>query len=221
MENVSFSKTPSKLVKIYPSYSESAPRLKLQLQKPETILKLCNAFNPKKSFNENYAAFDNILHELMNSYFQAKIVKYNKYRHKKSKWITKGILKSIFYRDKLYVKLKSISTNNQEYITSHERFKAYNTILKRAIREAKRLYYHGRFQKFKSDIKNKWTTINEILNKHKNKTSFPNYFLKEGREIPDPQKISNEFNSYYVNVGPQLIKKCNDSIRQNFPGLFA
>ena len=216
LENFSRFKTPSKLVKVFPSYLESSNKLKQELQKPETIQRLYDAFSLEKSVDENYTNFDNILRGLLNKYFQAKTVKYNKYKHKKSKWITTGIMKSIFYRDKLYVKLKSTSVNSIEYIPLQERFKTYNAILKRALREAKRLYYHSRFQNFKFDIKKTWNTINEILNKQKDKTNFPNYFLYEGRKITDPKEISNEFNSYYVNVGPQLAENIITPSNQSF-----
>ena len=36
-----------------------------------------------------------------------KFVKFNKYKHKKSKWITYGILKSIRFRDNLYKKIEN------------------------------------------------------------------------------------------------------------------
>ena len=78
-----------------------------------------------------------------------KLIKFNKHKHKKSKWITQGLLKSIRSRDKLYARLK--------------RFRTYNIILKRCIRTAKTLYFEITFQKFKYDIRNTWKTLNDIL----------------------------------------------------------
>ncbi len=40
-----------------------------------------------------------------------KFVKYNKRKHKRSKWITSRIIKSIQYRDNLYKKLKTTNPN--------------------------------------------------------------------------------------------------------------
>jgi len=148
LENFSSSKPRSRLMKLHSSYSESLNKLKLELQKSETILRFCNAFSSQKSTNENYSNFSSILSELLNTFFEVKTVKFNKYKHRKSKWITKGLMKSIYYRDKQYVKLKSTSQNSPEYQPLLDRFKTYNAVLKRALREAKRLYYHGRFQKF-------------------------------------------------------------------------
>ncbi len=46
---------------------------------------------------------------------QSKFVKYNKYKHKKSKWITSGIIKPIQYRDNLYKKLKTTNPNSIQF----------------------------------------------------------------------------------------------------------
>ena len=46
-----------------------------------------------------------------------KLVKFNKYKHKKSMWITQGILRSIQYRDKLYKQLKFTYPNSMKLLT--------------------------------------------------------------------------------------------------------
>ena len=66
-------------------------------------------------------------------------VKFNKYKHKKSKWITYGILKSIRFRDNLYTKLKLTNPVLREYEILYINLQTYNTILKRSIRVAKQL----------------------------------------------------------------------------------
>ena len=45
----------------------------------------------------------------------------------------------------------------------------FNSILKKAIREAKISYYNMMFEKYKYDIKNTWKTISEVLSKAKRK----------------------------------------------------
>ena len=44
-----------------------------------------------------------------------KKVKINKHKHKKSKWITQGIIRSITFRDKLYLKMKLSPKDSAEY----------------------------------------------------------------------------------------------------------
>ena len=47
--------------------------------------------------------FSNKLDEIVNKHFPLKCVKFNKYKHKKSKWVTYALLMKIKERDKLYV----------------------------------------------------------------------------------------------------------------------
>ena len=43
------------------------------------------------------------------------MVKFKKYKHKKCNWITKGIIKSIKYRDNLYKKLKLTAHDSSKF----------------------------------------------------------------------------------------------------------
>ena len=99
------------------------------------------------------------------------MVNFNKYRHKKNMWITRGIMNSIKFRDKLYKKLKSTPVNSTLYDTFRINLSTYNRILKSNIRLAKTQYYHSVFEKFKKDIKHTWTTIKELLNRVKDNKS--------------------------------------------------
>ena len=94
-----------------------------------------------------------------------KLVKFDKHKHKKNKWITYGIIKSIKYRDKLHLKLKQMCPDTHEYQESKQNLSTYNTILKNCIREAKFTYYQNQFNKYKNDIKHTWLTISEFLNR--------------------------------------------------------
>ena len=93
-----------------------------------------------------------------------KKVKFNKHKHAKSDWIMQGIIKSIQFRDNLYVKLKQTQTNTLAYITQKTNLKTYNKILKRNIEHAKRIYYEHRFNKYKNYAKNTWKVIKELIN---------------------------------------------------------
>ena len=53
----------------------------------------------------------------MDQHLPTKRVRFNKYKHKKSPWITAGILKSMRLRDKLYYKLKTSNPNTAQYQT--------------------------------------------------------------------------------------------------------
>ena len=52
--------------------------------------------------NTDYDKFEKIIAKAYDKHFPEKRVKFNKYKHKRSNWITSGILKSIEFRDKSY-----------------------------------------------------------------------------------------------------------------------
>ncbi len=82
----------------------------------------------------------------------SKVVKFSKYKHKRFKWVTFGIIKSIAYRDNLYKKLKLTDPISVEFDNLKTNFNTYNKILKSSIRFAKSSYYLTIFAKFKNDI---------------------------------------------------------------------
>ena len=47
--------------------------------------------------NENYNILYSIISNSINEYFPSKMIKFKKHKHKHSKWITRGIIKSIIY----------------------------------------------------------------------------------------------------------------------------
>ena len=115
----------------------------------------------------------------------SKLVKFNKYKHKKSTWITQGLLTSIRYRDKLYKQIKLTNPESSEYAILLVNLKTYNSILKTSFRKAKQIYYDKCFHNFKFDIKNTWKTINEILSRNKTNKSFPKYFKDSDSIVTD------------------------------------
>ncbi len=70
-----------------------------------------------------------------------KTFKFHKHKHKKSKWMTTGIIKSISFRDKLYSKLKKAHPDTLQHTILKINLSTYNNILKKNIRAVKRIYY--------------------------------------------------------------------------------
>ena len=89
----------------------------------------------------NYNILDDILHELHEKHFPNKKVRFNKSKHKKSTWITMGIMNSIKHQDKLYRILKQTCQNDESYNVSALNLRVYKNILNGAIRKAK--YIHN------------------------------------------------------------------------------
>ena len=81
------------------------------------------------------------------------MVKFHRKKHKKAKWITNGILKSINTKDKLYKKFVKMDVDgNAQYTTLKKEFNIFKNTLRRSINEAKRLYYMRTFALHKHQI---------------------------------------------------------------------
>ena len=141
--------------------------------------------NPSADPNANYNLLNNTLINAKKKHLPLKLVKFNKHKHKKSKWITKGIIKSIAFRDKMYQRFRKTQPHSQLYLTLKTNLATYNAILKNSICAAKKSYYESCFKKYKDDIRKTWSTINEVLCKNRNKKKFPEFFKYDGKEIRD------------------------------------
>ena len=154
--------------------------------------------------NENYDILHNHMIALKEKYMPDRFVKSHKYRHKRTKWITFGIIRSIKFRDDLYIKYKRCRINTPEYFNLKNNLRVFNGILKRTIREAKITYFNQLFHKYRSDIKMTWKTISEIICKSSNKRNELEKIVVESKTIVDKKEICNRFNDFFSKIGPKL-----------------
>jgi hypothetical protein len=190
--------TTCKRIKLVPSDILSFQSFKTDLQSNATMRKLNSVTTTEP--NSSYQNLHNILKNLTDTHFPIKYVKFNKYKHKKSPWITNGILKSISFKDKLY---------GEYYESRLTNFRTYNKILRQMINAAKKSYYQNCFYRFKGDIKKTWCTINDIINNKKRKDNFQEYFELNGNKITNKKEIADQFNTFFVNLGPNLAEQIN------------
>ena len=125
--------------------------------------------DPLADPTKNVTIFNNILAEAKHKQSPCKLVKFHKHKHKRNPWISIGVIDSIKFRDNLYKKLRNTLSNDPIFHTLKTNLHTYNNILKKSIRDAKKLYYERIFTQFKHDIKKTWSTINDLLNKTKKK----------------------------------------------------
>ena len=86
----------------------------------------------------------------------------NKKKEPLSPWITKGLLKSINKKNKLYKEYLRNPTNGKL-----QKFKTYKNKLNMLIRKSKRKYFFMKFEKSKNNMKETWREINTIIGKGK------------------------------------------------------
>ena len=154
--------------------------------------------------NGSYQTFENLMQNTYERHFPPKRVKFNKYQHKLSNWITTGILKSIEFRDNLYKRLKLCPIESPEYETHKHNLKMYQGYLNQCIRTAKKEYYVNEFTKYKNDIRKTWDTLKGIICKNKMKSEYPRNFIDRGQQIAGDKNIADKFNEYFTQIGPSL-----------------
>ena len=92
--------------------------------------------------NLNYNKFVNIICSAKTKHLPINTVKFHKHKHKRSPWITNGVIRSIKFRDNLYKQLKRTNQDTPEFHTLKLNLKTYNKILDSNIRELKQNFYH-------------------------------------------------------------------------------
>ena len=153
---------------------------------------------------DNYDRFITLINDAKEKHLPKKTVKFNKRKHKKSKWMTYGILNSINTKDKLYKKIVKTDIHDDiHYSALKTEFSEYKKILRRSINEAKHLYYTRTFALYKNDIKQTWSVIKDTLQKkHHCKTT--DKFVLNNHVVTDFDEIANNFNIYFINIDKSL-----------------
>ena len=129
-----------KFVKVCTQSEESLKKFYNDIQKCD-IMKAIN-HNPYANPNINYEIMSNLINISREAYIPTKMVKFKKYKHKKCNWITKGIIKSIQYRDNLYQRLKLTAHDSPNFNIVKTNLLCYNRILKQSMRLAKNCIFH-------------------------------------------------------------------------------
>ena len=121
--------------------------------------------------------------------------KFNNKKHKKTEWITKGIMKSIKCKNNLNRQIRSTSPIDPVINTYRTNLRNYNKLLGQSIKNAKKNYYTKCFRNIKSNMKRAWQNIHSVLNKTKAKKQFPDKFKLDAQLLTDRFDIANQFNT--------------------------
>lgn len=189
--------------------------LKTELQNMNLLSKINQEANSNP--NENVEILQNCIKSAIDSNVTKKTVKFHKHKHGRSEWITPGIVRSIKFRDRLYLKWKRSQLGTIEHETYKTNLKTFNKILKKTIKNAKILYYERTFFNCQKDVKNTWKHINSILNRNRNPpSSLPDKLNYNGGELKKKQDIINSFNDHFSKVGKKVADSLNASPNLSF-----
>ena len=128
--------------------------------------------------------------------------KVNKYKLKfKSKpWITPGLQRSIFLKNKLLTNFinKKHPILKKEF---HTNYKKYRNLLSTLMKKTKQAYYDKYFEKNWNNIKNTWKGIKSLISLKTKASSVPTVLSRENEDtITSPYDIANTFNNYFASV---------------------
>jgi hypothetical protein len=123
---------------------------------------------------------------------------YRSYKKKNNDWITNGIRISCKHKRDLYV----LSRNNDN-LQLKDYYNRYCTILRKIVREAKKLYYNNQIKNSANKIKTIWDIVK--TNSGKAQASVKTFdFNSENGSKKDVKKIANTFNKFFLSVAENL-----------------
>ena len=110
-------------------------------------------------------------------------------------------MKSINRKNKLYKKYASSPT-----ICNKRKLSQYRNTLTTLLRNAKKQYYTDLLDEHKYNLKQTWNVLNNLLGRSQ-KNALPTTFKINNMDQSNPEVISNSFNNYFTNIGPNLADK--------------
>ena len=146
-----------------------------------------------------FNTFHGKLVSLLNKSFPKVWVK-KRYNNRKP-WLSDALRNSIKLKNKLYYKYKKISSVYNETC-----YKSYKHILQKTLIAAEKQYYHELVTRNKDNMKKSWGIIKDIINKNKNPVHRTKFKLSNGSVTTDKMSVSEHFNDFFINIGPNLAK---------------
>ena len=117
-------------------------------------------------------------------------------------WFTKGLKNACIKKNLLYRKFLKTRLN-----IDNNKYKTYKNKLTTVLRACEKNYYNIQLKINKSNIKNTWKLINNVLNKSKFSEDCEHFKINNNEYTSDCKVISDKFNQFFVNVGPTLASK--------------
>ena len=102
--------------------------------------------------------------------------------------------------------MKSQTLNESYNHIFFDKYRQYRNKITHLIRQSETNHFKAYFRKFKNNSKKVWIGINKILNKNVFKSQ--NIVLSyKGKIISNQKTVADEFNNFFINVGPNQSKK--------------
>ena len=92
-------------------------------------------------------------------------------------------------------------------LSVQSRYKSYKNKLTNILKKSEKMYYNQLLHEQRYNIKSTWQTLNALIKKSKQSSTYPESFDDNGKCISDNNVAVNKFNQYVVNVGVDLANK--------------
>ena len=160
--------------------------------------------NTYKSDDANIA-YDNFLDtfiKLYNKHCPLKRVINKNLNTNNKPWFTNGLRNACLKNNLLYKEFLKKRT-----LTVQSRYKSYKNKLTNILRKSEKMYYNQLLHEQRDNIKSTWQTLNALIKKSKQSSTYPESFDDNGKCVSDKNVAVNKFNQYFVNVGVDLANK--------------
>ena len=125
-------------------------------------------------------------------------------RNLEAPWLSSELRNLMFRRDSL--KKRAIKNNS---IVCWEAYRKIRNEVNRAIRDKKREYFITNIEESRNDIKKTWKVLNTAMSRTSKITTINKLTVNE-EDITDPKAIADQFNKYFLDVGPSLAANIPD-----------
>ena len=159
-----------------------------------------------KEVNTAYVVFCSSFSNICNKHAPLVTKNLGKRKAAQKPWISQGIMKSIRLKHRMYSKV--IKSNHRQDLV--DKYKKYRNVLTNILKNAKRNYYCDLLQNNMNDSGKTWAIINELLAGRNRSHRSPEVdrLIKQvhgkNEQLTSVSDISNEFNDFFVNIGPNL-----------------
>ena len=154
-----------------------------------------------------FKQFIDIFSSVLNHHAPIENLSMRQVRLKHKPWISRGILKSINNKQKLYVAAQS-----KNPVSIHI-YKSYSNKLKHILEAAKKMHYSNMISKSSKNSKLIWKNINDILKfKSKNKSNvIDSIKCSDNSIVHTPLEIGNSINEFFASIGRNLNEACDNT----------
>ena len=163
--------------------------------------------------NNNFNNFFKTLETLLDVHAPLKKLTRKEYTFKSKPWISKKIQSLMIKRDKIFIKYCKEKNDTAKSKLFHD-YKNFRNKVVFEIKSSKTSYFSKYFIDNNNNISNIWKGINSLIAIKSRPGSVPTTLKKDNSEVSSPKELAELFNSYFVNIGPQLANKISKSNNQ-------